>query len=157
MKKLIFFICVLLFNINTMLAQEQKEIARFYVTHASLNGNDITEWAVNRNMFTVFYTINGELYMANVSDSNDDQSWGKVWGFRNETREETSTDYKVDIFYFNWNYSNSYDSKKGTCKVQFLKIYKPQGIVSKLKLITESLDLTEYIGYMEGSIDFSNY
>lgn len=157
MKKLIFFICVLLFNINTMLAQEQKEIARFYVTHASLNGNDITEWAVNRNMFTVFYTINGELYMANVSDSNDDQSWGKVWGFRNETREETSTDYKVDIFYFNWNYSNSYDSKKGSCKVQFLKIYKPQGIVSKLKLITESLDLTEYIGYMEGSIDFSNY
>lgn len=157
MKKLIFFICVLLFNINTMLAQEQKEIARFYVTHASLNGNDITEWAVNRNMFTVFYTINGELYMANVSDSNDDQSWGKVWGFRNETREETSTDYKVDIFYFNWNYSNSYDSNKGTCKVQFLKIYKPQGIVSKLKLITESLDLTEYIGYMEGSIDFSNY
>ena len=53
--------------------------------------------------------------------------------------------------------SNSYDSKKGTCKVQFLKIYKPQGIVSKLKLITETLDVTEFIGYMEGSIDFSNY
>lgn len=157
MKRYIFLICFALFNITAILAQQQKEVARFYVTHASLNGNDITEWAVNRNMFTVFYTINGELYMANVSDSNDDQSWGKVWGFRNETREETSTDYKVDIFYFNWNYSNSYDSKKGTCKVQFLKIYKPQGIVSKLKLITESLDLTEYIGYMEGSIDFSNY
>ena len=91
-----------------MSAQEQKEIARFYVTHASYNGNDITEWAVNRKVFTVFY-------------------------------------------------SNSYDSKKGTCKVQFLKIYKPQGVVSKLKLITEALDVTEYIGYMEGSIDFSNY
>ena len=95
MKKLIFFICVLLFNINTMLAQDQKEIARFYVTHANYNGNDVTEWAVSRKVFTVFYTINDELYMANVSDVDDDQSWGKVWGFRNETREETSTDYKL--------------------------------------------------------------
>ena len=76
---------------------------------------------------------------------------------RQEKKQKTAKDYKVDIFYFNWNYSNNYDSKKGTCKVQFLKIYKPQGIVSKLKLITEALDVTEYIGYMEGSIDFSNY
>ena len=143
MKRFIFLICVTLLHLNTISAQQQKEIARFYVTHASHNGNDITEWAVNRKVFTVFYTINDEPYMANVSDVDDDQSWGKV--------------YKVDIFYFNWNYSNSYDSKKGTCKVQFLKIYKPQGIVSKLKLITEALDVTEYIGYMEGSIDFSNY
>ena len=153
MKKLIFLTCVTLFYIKPMSAQEQKEIARFYVTHASYNGSDITEWAVN----TVFYTINDELYMANASDVDDDQSWGKIWGFKNETREETAKDYKVDIFYFNWNYSNSYDSKKGTCKVQFLKIYKPQGIVSKLKLITEAIDVTEFIGYMEGSIDFSIY
>ena len=157
MKRFIFLICVTLLHLNTISAQQQKEIARFYVTHASHNGNDITEWAVNRKVFTVFYTINDEPYMANVSDVDDDQSWGKVWGFKNETREETAKDYKFDIFYFNWNYSNSYDSKKGTCKVQFLKIYKPQGIVSKLKLITEALDVTEYIGYMEGSIDFSNY
>lgn len=157
MKKLIFLICATLFYIKPMSAQEQKEIARFYVTHASYNGNDITEWVVNKKVFTVFYTINDEPYMANVSDATDEQSWGKVWGFKNETKEETAKEYKVDIFYFNWNYSNSYDSKKGTCKVQFLKIYKPQGIVSKLKLITESLDVTEYTGYMEGSLNLSNY
>ena len=127
MKRFIFLICVTLLHLNTISAQQQKEIARFYVTHASHNGNDITEWAVNRKVFTVFYTINDEPYMANVSDVDDDQSWGKVWGFKNETREETAKDYK------------------------------PQGIVSKLKLITEALDVTEYIGYMEGSIDFSNY
>ena len=86
MKNFIFLICVTLFHINTMSAQEQKEIARFYVTHASYNGNDITEWAVNRKVFTVFYTINDELYMANVSDADDNQSWGKVWGFRNVFR-----------------------------------------------------------------------
>lgn len=154
MRKIIILICVTIFNITTILAQQQKEIARFYVTHAKYNGNDITEWAVNGSLFTVFYTIDDELYMANVSNSNDEQSWGKVWGLKNETREETDKDYKVDIFYFNWNYSNSYDSKEGTCKVQFIKIYKPQGIVSILRLITESLDVTEYTGYMEGSLDF---
>lgn len=140
-----------------VLAQQQKELARFYITHASHNGQDITEWAISRKMYTVFYTIEDEPYIANVSGVNDEQSWGKIWEFKNETREETSTQYKTDIFYFNWNYSNSYDSKNGTCKVQFLKIYKPQGVVSMLKLITESLDVTEYIGYMDGSIDFSKF
>ena len=77
MKRFIFLICVTLLHLNTISAQQQKEIARFYVTHASHNGNDITEWAVNRKVFTVFYTINDEPYMANVSDVDDDQSWGK--------------------------------------------------------------------------------
>lgn len=86
MKKLLFLICVTLFNINTISAQKQKEIARFYVTHANYNGNDITEWAVSRKVFTVFYTINDELYMANVSDTDDDQSWGKIWD--SKTRQE---------------------------------------------------------------------
>lgn len=157
MEKRILFICIVLLNIITISAQEQKEVARFYITHASRNGQDITEWAISRKIYTVFYTIGDEPYIANVSEVDDEQSWGKLWGFKNETREETSTQYKTDIFYFNWNYSNSYDSKNGTCKVQFLKIYKPQGVVSMLKLITESLDVTEYIGYMDGSIDFSKF
>lgn len=138
-------------------AQEQKELARFYVTHATENGQDITEWSTYSKAFTVFYTIGNELYMANVSENNNEQSWGKIWGFENKTKEETSTEYKADIFYFNWNYSNNYDTKSGTCKAQFFKIYKPQGIVSKLKLVTESLDIIEYTGYMDGSIDFPNY
>lgn len=155
-EKLSLLILILTIPLS-ILAQQQKEIARFHVTHATYNGNDITEWAVSRNIFTVFYTIGDEYYIANVSGANNEQSWGKIWGFKNETRKETSTNYKADIFYFNWNYSNNYDSKNGTCKVQFLKIYKPQGVVSMLKLITESLDVTEYIGYMDGSIDFSAF
>lgn len=157
MKIITLLICIALFNTIAISAQEQKEIARFYVTHAIHNGGDITEWAVNRKVFTVFYTLENEPYMANVSGVNDEQSWGRIWGFKNETIKETSTEYKTDIFYFNWDYSNSYDTKNGTCKVQFLKVYKPQGIVSKLKLITESLDVTEYTGYMDGSVDFSNF
>lgn len=157
MKKNILLIWVALFNITAVLAQEQKEVAKFYVTHAINNGNDVTEWAIRDKIFTVFYYVGNDLYMANVSERSDTQSWGKVFGGHSENKKETSTEYATDTYYFNWNYTNSYDSKKGTCKVLFTKIYKPQGVVSKLKLITESLDVTEYIGYMEGSIDFSNY
>lgn len=154
MNKIILLICATLFNITITLAQEQKEIAKFYVTHATHNGVDITEWAINRKIFTVFYEVDNEIYMANVSGINNEQSWGRIYGGSNETQKETSTKYRTDILYFNWDYTNNYDSKSGTCKVQFIKIYKPQGIVSKLKFITESLDITEYIGYMEGSINF---
>lgn len=157
MKKNILLIWVALFNITAVLAQEQKEVAKFYVTHAINNGNDVTEWAIRDKIFTVFYYVGNDLYMANVSERSDTQSWGKVFGGHSENKKETSTEYATDTYYFNWNYTNSYDSKKGTCKVLFTKIYKPQGVVAKLKLITESLDVTEYIGYMEGSIDFSNY
>ena len=38
-----------------------------------------------------------------------------------------------------------------------LKVYKPQGVVSKLKFISETLDITEYTGYMKGTIDFGNF
>lgn len=74
-------------------------------------------------------------------------------GIKNESIPETASDYKTDIFYFNWNYQNSYDSKRNL-QVQFIKVYKPQGVVSKLKFISETLDITEYTGYMKGTIDF---
>ena len=63
-----------------------------------------------------------ELYMANYSETNETQSWGVIWELKNESIPETASNYKTDIFYFNWNYLNSYDSKKGTCKVQFKSI-----------------------------------
>ncbi|MBV6440816.1 MAG: hypothetical protein EPGJADBJ_02491 [Saprospiraceae bacterium] len=72
-------------------------------------------------------------------------------------RKETYETYEADIFYFNWRYINTYDEKKGTAKVQLVKIYKPQGIAFVLKIIPENLDIIIYKGYMEGTIDFSNY
>lgn len=153
--RIILLLMTLLCGVNVASGQ-QKVLAKFYVTHAILNGNDITEWAVKSKVFTVFYTDNKQFYMANYAEKDNTQSWGKIWGLHNQTKPETSSNYKTDIFYFNWDYKNSYDSKTGTCKAQLLKIYKPQGVVSVLKLITETLDVTEYTGYMEGTIDFSN-
>lgn len=157
LRKIISLILLVFFCTQTSMGQEQKELAKFYVTHATQNKRDITEWALKNRIFTVFYLTDNNLCMANVSENSDEQSWGEIWGLKDETKEEIDTEYKTDIFYFNWNYSNSYDNKTGTCKVQLLKIYKPQGIVSILRMISESLDIIEYTGYMEGSVDFSNF
>ena len=137
--------------------ENRETLAKFIINHGEQNKVDITEWVVNSGLFTVFYTINDVPYMANVSDNGDSQSWGRIWGFESYSKEETDTEYQADVFYFNWSYANTYDNKRGTCKIEFIKIYKPQGVVSILKMITESLDVIEYTGYMEGSIDFSDF
>lgn len=98
MKKVIILFTVLM---TSMLAfAQQKEQARFHVTYAIYNGEDITEWAIKSKLFTVFYTVNEELYMANYSETNETQSWGVIWELKNESIPETASNYKTDIFYF---------------------------------------------------------
>lgn len=157
LKFRIYFCMILgLFSL-TCKGQNQEVLAKFIITHAVENNVDITEWIINSGIFTVFYIVDDDLYMANVSENHDTQSWGRVWGTSNRTQEETATEYKTDIFRFNWSYTNNYDDKRGTCKVEFLKVYKPQGVVSVLRMVTESLDVIEYTGYMEGSINFYDF
>lgn len=157
MKRTFFLFILLLIAFVTSSGQEQKEIARFYVTHATQNGYDISESVLSMKMYTVFYTIGDELYMANVSDNEDSQSYGKIFDFKSKNYPETSDEFAYFVATFHWNYTNTYDTQRGTCVVEFTKIYKPQGIVSALKMITESLDVIEYTGVMEGSLDFSHF
>ncbi len=155
-KYLLIFVCIL-YSFNSF-AQKQDATARFIVTDAKINGQDVTPAVVSQmGIYTVFYTPKGgSLCMANVCSKIDSQSYGPIYDFNQEHQDETNNTYRSDIFSFRWNYANTYDNKTGTCSVQFVKIYKPQGIVTILKIIQENLDVTEYTGYMEGSIDFSN-
>ncbi len=139
--------------------ETQKMIAKFIITDASQNGVDITPTYLENGAYFVFYSIENDnsLYMANFFPKADTQSNGAVYSFENSTLEETADQYKVDIFNFNWRYINTYDSKKGTAKVQVSKIYKPQGIGFVIKIIPENLDILIYKGYMDGTVDFSSY
>lgn len=139
-------------------SDEQKVIAKFIVTNAKENGTDITYQVVNQGgAYTVFYSVGEQTYMANYMQKHDTQSWGPIYDFNKKTTPETTTSYETQEYSFSWNYSNSYDSKTGTCKCVLTKIVKPQGIVSVLKMVTESLDVIEYTGYMEGTVDFSKF
>jgi hypothetical protein len=85
------------------------------------------------------------------------QSFGRLYSSEHASLKESYDKYKADIFYFNWRYINDYDSKKGTAKVRLVKIYKPQGVIFSCTVIPEDLDVLEYKGYMNGTLDFSEY
>ena len=135
--------------------QEQNEVAKFYVTNAVMNGIDVTERVLESGIFTVFYEVDNIPYMANCSANEDSQSYGRIYNIHHTNNPETTTEYETDVFRFSWSYSNTYDSKTGTCQCELVKIYKPQGVVSILRMIAESLDVTEYTGFMEGSLNIN--
>lgn len=144
---------------NSNSSSEQKVIAKFIITDATVNGIDNTPTILDQGAYTVFYNFenDGLIYMANYWPKNESQSYGPMYSSDTKSLNETYETYKADIFYYNWRYTNDYDGKSGTAKVQLTKIYKPQGVAFILKIIPENLDIIIYRGYMEGSIDFSQY
>jgi hypothetical protein len=138
---------------------KQEVIAKFIITDGTLNGIDNTPTILDQGAYTAFYTFDndGLIYMANYWPKNDSQSYGPMYSAETNSLHETYETYKADIFYYNWRYTNDYDGKTGTAKVQLTKIYKPQGVAFILKIILENLDIIVYKGYMEGTIDFSKY
>ncbi|RTL14093.1 MAG: hypothetical protein EKK56_02250 [Flavobacteriaceae bacterium] len=160
MKGKFYLILVLLvLTVNGVFAQRQETLAKFIITDATMNGVDVTPTLLSNKAYTVFYTSDndGLIYMANVWPKSNSQSYGPMYSIENQKKRETYETYEADIFYFNWRYINTYDNKKGTAKVQVIKIYKPQGVAFTVKIIPENLDITIYKGYMEGTIDFSDY
>ena len=92
-----------------------------------------------------------------IEEEADSQSWGPVLNMYSKHHPETNTTYEADEFIFDWAFSNSYDSKKGVCEVSFSKVYQPQGVVSILRIREQNGSLTEYVGYMNGTVNFSKY
>ena len=151
----------IIFLISTSLissAQKQETIAKFRITEATNNGNDISQWYFERKQFLVFFNDKDkQLCMANVSGINDEQSYGRVYSLKSESVEETDTNYKIDVFSFRWKYFNSYDSKSGYAAVSFTKIYKPSGVIFSIKIIMPNLDVLKIKGYMEGTLNLNDY
>ena len=136
----------------------QETLSKFIITDASDNGNDITETILEQNGYLVFYTdAEKNLFMANVWEKNDTQSFGRLYNTEHKKLKETYESFEADIFYFSWRYINSYDTKKGTATIELIKIYKPQGVTFKIKIVPENLDVLVYKGFMEGTLDLNKY
>ena len=82
---------------------------------------------------------------------------GTASSFSIEYQKETYEDYEADYFFFDWNYTNDYNQKSGTAKVSVIEIIKPQEILYILKMVTKELETIIYKGYMEGSLNFSEF
>ena len=158
MKKIILLITLSLNAILFAQTNNQETLSKFIITDASDNGNDITETILEQNGYLVFYTdAEKNLFMANVWEKNDTQSFGRLYNTEHKKLKETYENYEADIFYFRWRYINSYDTKKGTATVELIKIYKPQGVTFKIKIVPENLDVLVYKGFMEGTLDLNKY
>jgi hypothetical protein len=158
MKKIILIITLSLNAILFAQNNNQETLSKFIITDASDNGNDITETILEQNGYLVFYTdAEKNLFMANVWQKNDTQSFGRLYNTEHKKLKETYENFEADIFYFRWRYINSYDTKKGTATVELIKIYKPQGVTFKIKIVPENLDVLVYKGYMEGTLDLNKY
>jgi hypothetical protein len=158
MKKLILGILLILNAIAFGQTNKQETLSKFIISDATDNGNDITETILDQRGYLVFYTKNdNSLYMANVWQKNDTQSFGRLYNTEHKKLKETYESFEADIFYFKWRYINSYDTKKGTSTVELIKIYKPQGVTFKITIIPENLDVLVYKGYMEGTLDLNKY
>jgi hypothetical protein len=138
----------------------QEIVAEFKISDASENGADITPTILDQRAKLVIYKDvqnNNALCLSNFWQKNNTQSYGPIYGMETKHIPEDDKNYEADIFFFQWRYINTYDTKKGTAKVELLKIYKPQGIYFELKIIPENLDILIYKGFMEGSLDLTVY
>lgn len=149
------FFRILILLIPIFAFAQQKTLAKFIITDAKINKNDATDMYVKAGGYIVFYEKNDTYYMANVLKNS--QSYGKIQMIDYEELEETEYDYKEDIYYLRWSYANDYDSKRGSANIKLVKIYKPQGVAFECTIIAEDLDILEYKGFLEGSLDFSRF
>lgn len=140
------------------LSQKQETLSKFIITESTINGKDKTDFDINRGGYFVFYKNDkNELCFANYSKYTKDQSYGRVHNLSVKKQKESSSSYKSDIFNYRWKYYNTYDANTGYATITLIKIYKPQGIAFSLRMILPNLDVSNYKGYMEGSLNLEDY
>lgn len=162
MKKPLFSILILsclVYNISFGQEREEVTLGKFIITHAEVNGLDVTQELLDAEAYTAFYMYENEegLHMANVWPKKNSQSYGSASSFSIDYQKETYEDYEADYFSFDWNYTNDYDEKIGIARVSVIEILQPEGVDYILKMITEELDTTLYKGYMEGPLNLSEF
>ncbi len=151
LRALVLLLCLLG---TASIAQKQKTFCRLVILDARLEGQDVTEYYVDRKQFlTLYQTANGEVYFANVAGTNDEQSYGRTYNMEWENGKETQDKYPYVRYNFKWSYLNSYDKKRGTGTVLLLIIKKPQGNMFVCTVILENLEKIVYKGYVEGTLD----
>ena len=127
----------------------QETIAMIPITEAVSDGKNVSEWAKRSNLTTILYLVNKELYMANVTNNGESQSYGPLTIIDSKTEQETSTSYQIDKWTCRWSFENNYDSVKGSCQVFITMINKPTQVSCHIKMIIADGKEIEYYGDVE--------
>lgn len=157
MMKQSFFI--LLFSVLSLQAfcqeLEREIIANFIITEGADDGEIVTPMLLDAGAHIILYKKNGSdlVYMANVWENANSQSYGRIDEIETERIEETQVNHLMDFYSFNWNYVNTYDSRSGTAKVQMKLVYRPEKIDFLMKVTPEGQGALDYFGYMDESFE----
>jgi hypothetical protein len=158
MKSILTFL--FLSAVLTLSAQQnstkKEQSKKYIITESKINEVDNTAFDLDREGFLTFVELEDDdnLYLVNDSQVYEGFTYGKISKIEHSNTEETAEDYQSDTFDFMWNHNNSYDDVTGYASVRLTKIYKPQGIIFTMLIVYANLDLLEYSGYIEGSINF---
>jgi hypothetical protein len=134
--------------------EEQQDIATFEINDARDNGSDITPQALEDNATLVLYKLgdSNEVLLSNFWEKSKSQSFGRIYSIVKKEFPETKTEFKGELYNFQWSYTNTYDDKKGTAKVKLFVVYKPQGTYFEFTILPENLDVLVYKGIMSGDL-----
>lgn len=129
---------------------------RYIITESKFNEVDNTEFDLGREGFLSFIELcdTGELNLVNSSAINEDFSYGPISKFEFSKSEETKEEYRNDTFEFKWHYYNSYDDVSGYASAKLIRVFKPQGTIFTLVIVLSNLDVIEYSGHVEGTVNF---
>ena len=138
-------------SINSALFENNKEsFGKFYITNSLENQHDTTEIVLEAGAFIVFYTNvdkdNKGLFMANVWPNNDSQSFGKTYNHKVFDKKDPLTGAVVTNTLFKWDYSNTYNSEKGSATVILEQNNSPNDSSFKMTIITSKLNMLIYKG-----------
>ncbi|OPB84425.1 hypothetical protein [Elizabethkingia ursingii] len=107
---------------------------------------DSSQFDLDRGGYFVFYKINNELYMANVSGKWSQQSYGLVNQLVSNTSKKVGS--KVETSTFRWYYNNSYDSQYGCAIIKLTKTYQSKEMKFSLEMSYPG-DEVSYKGFID--------
>lgn len=136
-------------SVNSTFFDNNKEsFGKFYITNSFENQHDTTETILEAGAYIVFYVdkdITG-LFMANVWPNNESQSFGKTYNHKVFNKNDPLSGAVVTNTLFMWDYSNTYNSEKGSATVILEQNNLPKGSSFKMTIITSKLNMLTYKG-----------
>ena len=150
---LIYFISFgqMTFNVNSTVFDSNKEtFGKYYIINSQENQHDTTKTTLEAGAYIVFYANadkdNTALFMANVWPNNDSQSYGKTYNHKVFDKKDPLTGTVVTNTLFKWDYSNTYNSEKGSATAILEQNNSPNNGSFKMTIITSKSNMLVYKG-----------
>ena len=120
--KTIYILIALVIHVITFAQDDNPIFGAVQVTYSSHNNKEDSYYSYENERYLLWEESNGNIDFANVILVQNSHSMGSVTSIKVDKVNQFHT-----IYYFDWNYSNSYNEVKGVANVKF-EIHKRKGV-----------------------------